>query len=535
MSIALVRAALARGDEENALQHALSAWQTQPSPALGRVIRALSERVATESPAFLTGSGDLAVEAWLMLAERAKPEGVPALIATLSDVPPEVAVQRLELVASWPSDPRVDEWCVAHLERLPAQPRRSERYWLRHLDRLEQIADAALLPRLEALHGLWRSQQGRTVRGWLGRHLGRLLPRLRLRLRGDEPDDPELIELERSLQAAPEESDLLVRLLACVYADPEALAPRLVYADALVDRGDPRGEFILLQCQRPDDPDARARAQQLLEEHLLLWLGELRPLLRSDGLVFEEGFLARCHVRSPRADLHPERLQHPAFATVRALTGSVRIGLRRDLRSLRELEFDAQSAVENEGLQRPWVELLSGEARPIEALEYNPSSELPSEEIELLMCCASLPRLRRLTLEYPTRELLQRLCEAPVLDRLHLLGLSYESADWSELVPLCARAPVPELELHLRVGRELAELLLVRGPAGYDTVEGSLHPQPASTQRSLRQAEGFLQRLAQLRLPLQSARIALHDAQQIELIYRGLLRMGVASPQVSLL
>ena len=39
-------------------------------------------------------------------------------------------------------------------------------------------------------------------------------------------------------------------LLAAVFAAPDDDAPRRVYADWLLERGDPRGEFIQLQCAR---------------------------------------------------------------------------------------------------------------------------------------------------------------------------------------------------------------------------------------------------------------------------------------------
>jgi uncharacterized protein (TIGR02996 family) len=40
------------------------------------------------------------------------------------------------------------------------------------------------------------------------------------------------------------------KLLAEVYASPDDDAPRLVYADWLQERDDPRGEFIALQIAR---------------------------------------------------------------------------------------------------------------------------------------------------------------------------------------------------------------------------------------------------------------------------------------------
>ena len=63
-------------------------------------------------------------------------------------------------------------------------------------------------------------------------------------------------------------------LLAAVLASPDDDAPRLVYADALQQRGDARGEFIALQCElaRKSDPALKARADALLERHRAEWV-----------------------------------------------------------------------------------------------------------------------------------------------------------------------------------------------------------------------------------------------------------------------
>lgn len=68
-------------------------------------------------------------------------------------------------------------------------------------------------------------------------------------------------------------------LLKEVLANPEDDRPRLVYADHLQQRGDPRGEFITLQCAHAKlpqgDPRAEplaARAEALLEKHKRDWV-----------------------------------------------------------------------------------------------------------------------------------------------------------------------------------------------------------------------------------------------------------------------
>jgi uncharacterized protein (TIGR02996 family) len=82
-------------------------------------------------------------------------------------------------------------------------------------------------------------------------------------------------------------------LLAAVHAEPDSDEVRLVYADWLQERGDPRGEFVMLQVRaaqgRATAADAK-RARALLREHEDAWLGGLANVLT--GTSFERGFLA---------------------------------------------------------------------------------------------------------------------------------------------------------------------------------------------------------------------------------------------------
>lgn len=66
--------------------------------------------------------------------------------------------------------------------------------------------------------------------------------------------------------------------LASILANPDDKKPRTIYADLLQDRGDPRGEFIALQCARADLDDADPRVADLdatiaalLKKHKKAW------------------------------------------------------------------------------------------------------------------------------------------------------------------------------------------------------------------------------------------------------------------------
>jgi uncharacterized protein (TIGR02996 family) len=83
--------------------------------------------------------------------------------------------------------------------------------------------------------------------------------------------------------------------LLAILEDPDDDTPRLVYADWLEERGNPRGEFIRIQCQLANLPEndrkrnpLEERSVQLLQQHRSDWLGRLRSLAFVWG--FRRGF-----------------------------------------------------------------------------------------------------------------------------------------------------------------------------------------------------------------------------------------------------
>jgi uncharacterized protein (TIGR02996 family) len=84
--------------------------------------------------------------------------------------------------------------------------------------------------------------------------------------------------------------------LRAVLQDPDDDGVRLVFADWLEERGDPRGEFVRVECalaRLPADDDRRpalyARRRQLLAAHRDAWLGPLRGL--AYAWEFRRGFV----------------------------------------------------------------------------------------------------------------------------------------------------------------------------------------------------------------------------------------------------
>ncbi|MEZ4319641.1 MAG: TIGR02996 domain-containing protein [Myxococcota bacterium] len=107
-------------------------------------------------------------------------------------------------------------------------------------------------------------------------------------------------------------------LLTSVLAEPDALEPRLVLADLLSERGDPRGELIGLQClEHPSEPQRR-RSVALLRQHWADWVGSPLALVVDERTVrFDRGFLFSCTLRRSPMWLQQDAVVLPEHALLR--------------------------------------------------------------------------------------------------------------------------------------------------------------------------------------------------------------------------
>jgi uncharacterized protein (TIGR02996 family) len=86
--------------------------------------------------------------------------------------------------------------------------------------------------------------------------------------------------------------------------DPEDDTVRLIYADWLEERGDPRGEFIRVQCRLPGLPaghperaELKGRERELLRRHAGEWSQPVSRLLVADW-TFRRGFIDEVTMRA---------------------------------------------------------------------------------------------------------------------------------------------------------------------------------------------------------------------------------------------
>jgi uncharacterized protein (TIGR02996 family) len=213
------------------------------------------------------------------------------------------------------------------------------------------------------------------------------------------------------------------RLLAAVLASPEDIAPRLVYGDWLLERGDLRGEFVLLQCQ-PDDSDLvkRERERSLLLAHERQWLQAL-------GLRLGEGSFERGLV---------ERL---TLTVERAREVLAELGTRAPVRGL-----TLSSTVEDAGDVLLALSCLPGLADLDVRVE-----RLAFPEVQRLAASPALARLSRLALHGLDDEGVCELMSSPHLTglrALHLSGRDFGVRGVHALLQSPSLTALASLELH---------------------------------------------------------------------------------------
>jgi uncharacterized protein (TIGR02996 family) len=220
------------------------AWAAWPAVALERVTVALAEALPAAS---LDGVTVEEVEArWHELAAGADPDQLPTLLATPWLASPKAALARLEKLAAFPRDPRI----VDHLLDLDT----GERFFSKAGLRFWASAWRLMLEwgSVEAARRLPTVAPDASDPPWAHARSTATFAPLRQAFAGRLPVD---LPLTQVMQRAVAEIELRVELaqrdvralIDRVLAAPESDSARQVLADALVERGDPRGEFALLQ------------------------------------------------------------------------------------------------------------------------------------------------------------------------------------------------------------------------------------------------------------------------------------------------
>lgn len=278
--LAAARAALHAGKTDAALKSLAAAWRTTPAPEL------LELACAVAPPAPLQAAKGKETTEALKTALKAK------------------------------ADPRVSRALEQLLTEVPWTADSSKPVWRAAFELAAALEDPRWVGLADTLPSQWKFRA--PMAAWMSAQLKKAVAPLASR------EVPALSEAQRRAVAAlhalvpkkkvePEGRDGAA-LLAAVYASPADDAPRRVYADFLLERGDPRGEFITLQLAK--DPASAKLSDKLLAAHGKNWL---------DGLTivkaprFHRGFLVSAKVTFKTQREAEKYGALPAWATVEEL------------------------------------------------------------------------------------------------------------------------------------------------------------------------------------------------------------------------
>lgn len=238
------------------------------------------------------------------------------------------------------------------------------------------------------------------------------------------------------------------RLLGAVLSNADDLESRLVFADWLVERGDPRGEFIQLQCAlgRPlhgakgaswakplftgDPALLQAREAKLLKTHAKAWLESIRPFVRT--WRWNNGFVSAVVADATK------------FLSGRAVIFETTPLVELELTAMKHLQLKALSdETTTARLQRLNVGFQKLDARSLEAFASANWSGLRSLRLAgnrfgvagaAVLVKAAFPTLEALELndaqldDACVEALVEALVEAPFFLRLTSLELGWNSA-----------------------------------------------------------------------------------------------------------
>ena len=270
-------------------------------------------------------------------------------------------------------------------------------------------------------------------------------------------------------------------LLARVLSETEDSALRQVWADALLEAGDPRGEVIALQIATGGQPLNAAqdkRARSILAKHAVEWLGPLSGILmHKKGLVFDRGLLKACHVQVKSVPALEAAVGHPLWSAVERMWFCDRFAwdpriapllVHPVMRSLKELIGVGLHSV---------FPLLAASARPLPFTHLQLVDDaFRGGDTEVLRSARSdfrdaLPALRRLGVA--THAAVDWVLELPVVQRMLELALTCDAKVNAALLARVARIETLqafELRPHFFVnqGESRTHLVLrfTRDPAG---------------------------------------------------------------------
>ena len=223
---------LTRGQTAEALAEFVAHWRVTRSPHTARIIDLISPLAPDELHRNLAA----------VITRRA-----------------ETTARNFDLLRSV-DDPRVSKFALDALANPPVCTSPGQIFLLACAESMLRLRDSRLIAELPQLKKVVRA---RLTQKTLAVELEKRLVQVAREL----APMPEPTAAETKLLATLKPARTAEELLAEIYEHPDDDTPRRVYADFLLERGDPRGEFIALQLDRARDVAPTERETKLLAKY----------------------------------------------------------------------------------------------------------------------------------------------------------------------------------------------------------------------------------------------------------------------------
>jgi uncharacterized protein (TIGR02996 family) len=349
-------------------------------------------------------------------------------------------IERLAVMASWPDDPRtatiLARWLVEASIRWSRRMQDTARAFYELLaEQLVAIGDARVD---EVLASTVAEPRGKTpelraLQSELARRVIAGVAERAAPLDDAAPVHAEMIEqlgrwcvalAPEALEPRPVEEDALWDDIG---RNPEDLGPRLVLADYLIERGDPRGELIVLQC----NAQSRFAAGHLIAKHWSTWLGDAGLVLDRTFSEFRNGMLEVVEVGDREApDWAYDKVHgHRELSAVHTARPSYAVTPERFIEFLLDLERVPQRI----GITHAIAEALRTRAPwPVRAVEYDykrfGGPRVPSIDRTLELVAQAAPDIEELVIRTDRADTAWTCALVPDLPKLTRVVL--EAKDW---------------------------------------------------------------------------------------------------------
>lgn len=454
---------LSSGKWSKALEPLLARWKDERAPELAELI----ERVSAQLPP---------PKSWQLTRADAEAFDLVAFLSTLTDGKFADSLSRIQKLEKLGPDPRVAAALTRLIVTPPFTAQSSREFWSSLYEQLsDQHADPRTLDAVKPLVKDYQATFGRTKMGEaMERRVQALVKTLSKRFATvPHADVTKQLAMLPAAKAAPtgpktKSGQSLEDLLNAVYERPDDDGVREVYADALLEVGDPRGEFMTLQFKRARGetltPAEEKHEAALQKKHVKAWLGPLYDVLYTTHLEFRRGFLYGAQIR-PVGKAIPAARNHPAWSTLRELnmsTGGTNergasLILQPNARRIRvmtnivylvldELAVSPGEGRELEVLHLSWLPLGEGGGG-----DY---AEISQRAWKATLTGKAFPKLRELHFGYEAcgnLEALEGLWTSPLLKQLERVRFSRHSPN-DDLFAVAERHCSKQLTIELDFG-----------------------------------------------------------------------------------